>query len=124
MKQIQFLFLSLFFLPGCNSNSIPKGVLDEQKMVNVLTDLTIVDGYMSGLMYSDSLRSGGRNIYATVYKNHNISKAIFEKSLKYYSRQPALLDSMYSRVNTKLEAKENRLRKIRELEDKKKMKNK
>ncbi len=119
MKPIQILFLSLFFLAACNKRP-PEGVLDEQKMVNVLADLTIIDGYMSTMTYSDTLRIGGRNYYATVYKNHNISKVVFDKSMKYYSAQPVLLDSMYSKVAKKLEIKENRYHNIQGQEQKKK----
>lgn len=119
MKKLPLLLLCLFSLSACNNEKLPAGVLDERKMVNVLADLSIIDGYMSTLMYSDTLRIQGKNYYATVYKNHNISKAVFDKSMKYYSTQPVLLDSMYSKVTRKLEAKEKRLNKIRELEDKK-----
>lgn len=97
----------------------PQGILDEKQMVNVLADLSVIDGYMSTLLYTDSLRMQGKNYYSTVYKNHNTSKAVFDKSMRYYSTKPALLDSMYSEVNRKLEAKEKRLNKIYELEQRK-----
>ncbi len=119
MKKISLFLISLLIIVACTKNP-PEGVLDEQKMVNVLTDLTVIDGFMSTLMYTDSMRIGGKSYYATVYKNHNISKAIFDKSMKYYSTQPVLLDSMYSKVTRKLEAKEKKLLKIQELEEKKK----
>lgn len=112
MNRLKLLILSLFLLTACANEEIPEGVLDQQKMVNVLTDMTVIDGYMSTLMYTDTLRTSGKNYYATVYKNHNISKAAFDKSLKYYSMQPALLDSMYTKVTKKLEAKEKTLNKI------------
>ena len=120
MRRLQLLFLILIFIAACNNKALPEGVLDEQRMVNVLTDLTLIDGFMSTLLYTDTLRVQGKNYYATVYKKHNISKAVFDKSLKYYSSQPVLLDSMYSRVTRKLEAKEKRLLKIQEQEQKKK----
>jgi len=120
MKQIQFLLTILILLTACNSNRLPEGVLEEQKMVNVLTDLTVIDGYMSSLMYTDTLRIEGKNYYATVYKNHNITRAVFDKSMKYYSTQPVLLDSMYSKVTKKLELKEKRYNKIQEQKQKKK----
>ncbi len=88
-------------------------------MVELLTDLTIVDGYMSTLLYTDSTRIENKNYYATVYKKHSTTKAEFERSLKHYSAQPALLDTIYSQVNRKLDAKEARLTKIRELKEKK-----
>jgi hypothetical protein len=119
MKQIRILLLSLFFFAACDDKGLREGVLEEQKMINVLTDLTIIDGYMSALMYTDSVRVGGKNYYATIYRKHGISKAVFDKSMKYYSTQPARLDSMYSKVTRKLETQEKKLNKINELEQRK-----
>ena len=112
MKKLHLFIIPLFLFISCERNKAPEGVLDEKQMVNVLADLTVIDGYMSTLMYSDSLRISGKNFYATVYKNHNISKETFDKSMKYYSSQPVLLDSIYSKVTRKLEAKEKVLNKI------------
>src|SRR6476620_8080534 len=120
MKHIYILLLSIFVLTACRRHVPPQGILEEKQMVEVLTDLSVVDGYMKTLLYSDTLRIQGKNYYATVYKNHNTSKAVFDKSMKYYSLQPVLLDSMYSKVNKRLEVKEKRLNKIYELEQRKK----
>lgn len=46
--------------------------------------------------------------YNTVYKKHHTSKAQFKESLRYYSKQPNLLDSMYSQVSADLEKKYKR----------------
>ena len=121
MKRLQLFIIPLLLLTACQKNKLPEGVLDEQRMINVLADISVVDGYMSTLMYTDTLRIEGRSYYATVYKNHNISREIFDKSLKYYSNQPVLLDSMYSKVTRKLEAKERFLDKIQMKEQFKKV---
>ena len=121
MKRLQLFIILLLLLTACQKNKLPEGVLDEQRMINVLADISVVDGYMSTLMYTDTLRIEGKNYYATVYKNHNISKEVFDKSLKYYSNQPVLLDSMYSKVTRKLEAKERFLDKIQMKEQFKKV---
>lgn len=118
MKFFRFIILS-FFLSGCNNDTPPKDIIEEQKMVRVLADLHTIDGYISTLMYTDTLRVAGKNYYATVYKKHNISKSTFEKSLKYYSMQPVLLDSMYSKVEIILKKKEEQLNKIQQVKQKK-----
>ncbi len=109
-------------MTACNKHDLPKGVLEEKKMIGVLADLTVIDGYMATMMYTDTIRRNGKNFYATVYKKHNISKAAFDSSMKYYSRQPVLLDSIYSKVDSILLVKEQRLMKIQEQEQKKLMK--
>lgn len=121
MKKLQIFILTLFLLTACQKNKLPEGVLDEQRMINVLADLSVIDGYMSSVMYTDTLKIEERSYYATVYKNHNISKEIFDTSLKYYSNQPVLLDSMYSKVTRNLEAKERFLNKIQTKEQLKKV---
>ena len=121
MKRLQLFIIPLLLLTACQKNKLPEGVLDEQRMINVLADISVVDGYMSTLMYTDTLRIEGRSYYATVYKNHNISREVFDKSLKYYSNQPVLLDSMYSKVTRKLEAKERFLNKVQMKEQFKKV---
>lgn len=88
-------------------------------MVKIMADLHTIDGYMASLMSTDTLRIAGKNYYAAVYKNHKISKSVFEKSLKYYSMQPVVLDSMYSRVDNILRWRGENLAKIQEAKQKK-----
>lgn len=114
MRGLKLIFCGLFFLLGCEQNKRPEGILDEKRMVAVLSDLHIMDGYISTLDYSDSLRITGKNYYATIYKKHNISRNTYEKSLRYYSMQPALLDSMYTQVENIIFKKEIKLNKVRD----------
>ncbi len=74
-----------------------------------------MDGYMSTLTYTDTLRGQGKNLYAIIYKKHDISKAIFDKSMKYYTTQPVALDSMYSKVTRRLDAREKKIYKTQAL---------
>ncbi len=101
----------LLVITACSENNKPANILEEQKMVSIMTDLHIMDGYMSSLMYNDSVRIKGKNFYATIYDKHKVTPAEYEKSLKYYSMNPVLLDSMYSKVELILAAKEHKLNK-------------
>ncbi len=109
----------MVFLSACGQKKLPEGIIDERKMVRVLADLHTIDGYMSSLMSLDTLRVAGNKHYAAVYKNYNIGKPVFEKSLKYYSMQPVVLDSMYSRVDNILKWRAANLAKIQEAKQKK-----
>ncbi len=111
--------MCLVFLAACGQKRPPEGIIDQQRMVRILADLHTIDGYMSSLMSTDTLRIAGANYYAAVYKNHNISKPVFEKSLKYYSMQPAVLDSMYTRVDNILKWRAQNQTKIQEARQKK-----
>jgi len=112
MKVFRLFILGLFLIISCKDNELPKGLIEEQKMIQIIADLHIIDGYMATLVYTDSTRINGKNFYASVYKSHNTTKAEYEKSLKFYSLDPVRLDSMYNRVEDLLAVKERKLNKI------------
>lgn len=116
MNLYKLFILSTLLFFSCSEKKHPKDVLDEKKMVQVLTDLSIVDGYMSTMSYIDSTRINGKSVYNSVYSKHEIGRSAFEKSLKYYSKQPKLLDSMYRLVERNLNIKANRLQKLEDAE--------
>jgi hypothetical protein len=124
IRLIKITFLCLLILSACSQDKRPKGILDQQKMIEVTADLHIIDGYLSTLMYTDSARILGKNFYVTIYEKHHISRADYEESLKYYSMQPVLLDSMYNKVEDILRLKEEELYKIEEKEQRKMMNSK
>jgi len=74
-----------------------------------MADLHTMDGYMSTIIYNDTIRRNSKNLYATIYKTHNTTPALYENSLKYYSMKPVLLDTMYNRVQAILDEKEHKL---------------
>ena len=74
-----------------------------------MADLHTMDGYMSTILYNDSTRRNSKNLYATIYKTHNTTPEVYEKSLKYYSMKPAMLDTMYNKVQAILDEKEHKL---------------
>ena len=74
-----------------------------------MTDLHIMDGYMSTIIYSDTTKRNTKNLYATIYKTHKTTQKSYEESLKYYSRKPALLDTMYNKVQALIDEKEHKL---------------
>jgi hypothetical protein len=112
MKVFKLFFLALVLIVSCRDNDVPKDLIEEQRMIQIIADLHIIDGYMASLVYTDSTRINGKNFYTTVYKSHKTTKAVYEKSLKYYSMDPVRLDSMYNRVEYLLANKERKLNKI------------
>lgn len=111
MKRFYLIILCCFFLSSCMDKNLPKDLIEEQKMIHIMSELHIIDGYMSSLTYTDSIRINGKNFYNTVYKNNGITKTQYENSLKHYSMDPVKLDSMYSDVQKILTAKEKKLNK-------------
>ncbi len=109
MKVIKLLFLIVPLLFACEQNKMPKDIIDQKRMILIMADLHTMDGYMSTIIYNDTIRKNSKNLYATIYKTHNTTPALYEKSLKYYSMKPALLDTMYNKVQAILDEKEHKL---------------
>ena len=109
MKVFKILLFLVTLVSACEPNNKPKDLIEEKKMILIMTDLHIMDGYMSTIVYNDTMRRNTKNLYATIYKTHNTTQQSYEESLKYYSRKPALLDTMYNKVQAMIDEKEHKL---------------
>ena len=109
MKELKLLIVGFIFFTACSSDKVPSDILNQQQMILVMADLHTMDGYMSSMLYSDSIKRESKNFYATIYKSHKTTEKLYDKSLKYYSMDPVLLDSMYSRVESILTEKERKI---------------
>ena len=96
-KYIILFFLVLTFLCSCSSGDTPPdGILNKEEMINVLTDIHLVDGGM--VMYiqtPDTLYKYGTVRYADVFKKDHTDTAQFRKSFKYYTLKPSMFSDMY-----------------------------
>jgi hypothetical protein len=109
MKVFKILLFLVTLIYACEPDNKPKDIIEEKKMILIMTDLHIMDGYMSTIIYSDTTKRNTKNLYATIYKTHNTTQKSYEESLKYYSRKPALLDTMYNKVQALIDEKEHKL---------------
>ena len=109
MKVFKILLFLVTLISACEPNNKPKDLIEEKKLILIMTDLHIMDGYMSTIVYNDTTRRNTKNLYATIYKTHNTTQKSYEESLKYYSRKPALLDTMYNKVQALIDEKEHKL---------------
>ncbi|HEY0900071.1 MAG TPA: DUF4296 domain-containing protein [Sphingobacteriaceae bacterium] len=107
MKRLLALFLGLIFLVSCTREKTPDGLIARDKMVSVLADVHLVEGYSTTVMNGDSMKQVLANYMNLVYKKHQIDSLKFRKSLKYYSADPKVLNQMYDEVLVKLEAQQN-----------------
>ncbi len=96
MKQLLRLVPVLILIFSCGSPK-PEGVLNEQEMKSVLKDMHLANAYLNTLA-PDSMGKIAPTYFQQIFKNHDTDFRTFEKSLKFYSEQPILLDSMYSQI--------------------------
>ncbi len=111
-KHIILFFSALLLLFACKQGSAPKGIIDEDEMVHLLTDIHIIDGSLALEPGTDSLYKFGTGRYVYLFKQYHTDSAQFKKSVKYYTTQPEEMMKMYDEINKLLQAKTDSLNKV------------
>ena len=98
--QIIFVVVIILLFTACNVR--PKGVLNQNDMINVLTDLHKLDGSMTakGLPYDQLDKKN--EYYVSVLSKYGITQAEFDSSLVWYSKNPKNFDKIYDQVIVQL----------------------
>lgn len=81
---------------SCNNR--PDGIVNHQKMVNFLTDLHKLDGALSVKGYADSQNRENIYYYNALLEEYGITKAEFDSSLVWYTKNPKKFDKIYNEV--------------------------
>jgi hypothetical protein len=94
----------LFLIIGCKSrNTIPRGIIPNDKMQKIIWDMVRADEYFSTIGYvNDTLlekRTQRLNMYGQIFQIHKTTKEEFKKSLVFYQTHPALLKTMMDSLN-------------------------
>ncbi len=97
----------LLLIAACKS---PKPNMDMQKMVNILTDIHVVENYAS-LYFKDSTskKINNKNIdtlkkyYQIVFEKYKITSKDFYSNYKLYSKDKILSDTLYKKISAKME---------------------
>ena len=108
-----FFFSLLLFCAACNGGGIPKGILDEETMTRLLTQIHITDGSMyNTVQLPDSLYKYGINKYDMVLKSFHTDSTQFKQSMKYYTQHPDILEKIYIKVADDLKSQSDSLNKV------------
>jgi hypothetical protein len=97
MKHKIFYTAIALMLLSCNMR--PFGVMNSEKMEDVLYDFYIADATIN----VKHLSSERDEYYNYVFEKHKISKNKFEKSIRWYATKPQSLELIYSNVKTRIE---------------------
>jgi hypothetical protein len=112
-KYITLFFSVSLFLFSCKGDKAPDGIIKHDPMINLLTEVHMVDGREYGVFQSqDSLNKYGTSRYDALFKRHHTDSVQFKKSLKYYATQPTELQKMYEQILTNLKQKTDSLNKV------------
>jgi myosin heavy subunit len=107
-----FLSLVLCLLISCTGNSLPDGVLERDRMIEVLIDLHLAEAAITNqALFGEEALQRASDYYDMIYKKHGITKEEFKASFEYYSRHPQLYKEMYDQLIAEMTRREPELKK-------------
>ena len=107
MKNIFIIVCALLVFHSCKEEvkeQIPPGILPQNKMISVLTDLQLVEAtiQLNSMAISDSSRKIAEGYYKYVFDKNRITAIQFDSSFRYYSSRPKELSAVYDSVLARL----------------------
>ena len=96
-KSIRIFFLmAMLILTACHNR--PSDVLTDDQMCQVLVDMHKLDGvfFQKGILYIPD--SNKEKYYQSVLKKHAITKAQFDSSMVWFTRNPDRFEKVYANV--------------------------
>ncbi|MFD2203614.1 DUF4296 domain-containing protein [Shivajiella indica] len=97
-KTLVFIFI-LLNLFSCGREKLPPGILDEDKMVEILIDIHLAEGLVSTFpIHYDSSRVLYPLFEKEVFRKHQIPDSVFRNSFEYYMKDTKIMDRMYART--------------------------
>ena len=119
MKRLVLLSLLFVLATACGHKDkgfIPEQLLSEQEMINIMTDVQIIEADINyqksqereqepndtiKIIPKDYVKLS-RDYYAQLFEHYGITDSIFEQNLKYYTKRPAELEKIMDSVMQRL----------------------
>jgi hypothetical protein len=109
------LITVILFSVGCDRKQdirAPEDLLPDTIMVQMLTDMFLVEGVMIQLEYLQAKEPGDAvPYYAEIYGKYKTTREAFTASMEYYARKPEHLDRIYDMAIQNLTVLQDALRK-------------
>ena len=106
MKQGLLFILFLLLLSACDLR--PLDILAEEQMEDILLDIHLVEASVKSLDQG-ATRIERQEYYYNVFVKYGITKADFDRSIDWYSRDPERFVELYERVKVKAEDLQKRV---------------
>lgn len=103
-----FIFGLIVFFVSCNNR--PKGVLNSDDMTEILTEMHKLDGALMEKGYTYSSDSTKLRYYSFILTKYDVSKADFDSSLVWYTKNPKTFATIYNKVVENLELQEKEVK--------------
>jgi Domain of unknown function (DUF4296) len=111
MKKYSLIFGVFFMFSSCGNSVLdkPNNLIDDDTMIEILTDLSIMDAMKSQNSVNGTLKF---EVNDYVFKKYQIDSLQFAQSNKYYASDVPKYKRMYKIVNEKLNARKTELDQI------------
>ena len=111
MKKYSLIFGVLFIFSNCGNSLLdkPNNLINDDTMIEILTDLSIMDAMKNQNSVNGTLKF---EINDYVFKKYRIDSLQFAQSNKYYASDVPKYKRMYKIVNEKLTARKTELDQI------------
>lgn len=117
IKSILYLSLLAFVLFACSSSGkrpetvdTPEDIIDYEQMVDIVVDYHLAESTVKYYTrYGAQPKPISEKVYAAVFEKHNISRAEFRKSIKYYTADTERMQILYSDVMERLSSLDSKI---------------
>ncbi len=106
---LPIIVFMVFIISSCSpkqeisSKKNPKGIIQPDTMVVILTDLQLAEAKLHILERDGKLTDSLTNeIFRTIFIKHNITKIELQKSTAFYEENLGVYEEIYSKVITRL----------------------
>ena len=106
MQRLLLIIIASFFLGISCKKGAPAGLLSESKMVDLLVEVHLIDGYLNTIQIDSSRKIIG-GLYAQVFTKYGIDSVAFKANMDYYLSKPDVSEKVYKQVNDRLMVYEN-----------------
>lgn len=110
MKQLLFLFISLFVV-SCSKNPTPKPdkLLDEEVMVNIIFDISILQAADGSFTYK--LAEADIEMDKYIFEKYKIDSTTYSQNQRYYASDPKKYKKIYRKVVERIEQEQEKINK-------------
>jgi hypothetical protein len=99
-KLIFFVFIIVLTVRCNTDDRKPDNLLSEEKMVNILTDIHLIESDVNNMRITDADSNLAIYLYleTQLFKKYQIDTATYRNSYRYYIAQPEVFGKIYKQV--------------------------
>jgi hypothetical protein len=118
IKSVLRILVTAFLVMACEDHDVhlPEGYLPQEKMVDLMVDIHLVEGARSGnLLLGDT--NALPDYYAHIYKKYGLTAEAFKENFYWYAQNPTEMKAVYEEVIVALNKLEEEVKKVSPDED-------